>query len=221
MIRYNSQDRLVTQFKNKPVFKALLDSFVDVSLDEGLSDLLNKRDLETAQGIQLDGIGDIVGIARPYTLTNQDGVFGFLEDVLSGTFGDINNPTTGEFFDTLTPKPVNRVNDDIYRFIIKAKILQNYSNFTVDSTLKILNLILQTNVKYYGGNYLSPIYYINRILESYEIEIVKKINTVFGIKVLYIMNVKDNAFGFLEDETAGTFNNLREISIGANFASIL
>ena len=221
MINYNSQDRLVTQFKEKPAFKALLNSFVDASLDEGLNDLLNKRDLDTAQGTQLDGIGDIVGIARPYTLTNQDGAFGFLEDALSGTFGDINNPTTGAFFDTLTPKPVNRVNDDIYRFIIKAKILQNTSNFTVDSTLKILNLILQTEVKYYGGDNLNPLYYINRILKSYEIEIIKKINTVFGVKVSYLMNVKDKGFGFFEDGSAGTFGDLNNINIGANCTAIL
>ncbi len=221
MINYNSQERLVTQFKDKPVFKALLDSFVDVSLDEGLSDLLNKRDLESAQGRQLDGIGDIVGIARPFTLANQDDTFGFLEDVLSGTFGDINNPTTGAFFDTLTPKPVNRVNDDIYRFIIKAKILQNTSNFTVDSTLKILNLILQTEVKYYGGDNLNPLYYINRILKSYEIEIIKKINTVFGVNVVYLMNVKDKGFGFFEDTTAGTFGDVNNQNVGANSTAIL
>ena len=221
MINYNSQERLVTQFKDKPVFKALLDSFVDVSLDEGLSDLLSKRDLETAQGIQLDGIGNIVGIARPFILTNQDDTFGFLEDALSGTFGDINNTTTGVFFDTLTSKPVNRVNDDIYRFIIKAKILQNTSNFTVDSTLKILNLILQTEVKYYKGDNLNPLYYINRILKSYEIDIIKKINTIFGVNVLYLMNVKDKGFGFFEDATAGTFEDLNNTNTGANFTAIL
>jgi len=117
--------------------------------------------------------------------------------------------------------PVNKINDDIYRFIIKTKILQNTSNFTVDSTLKILNLILQTEVKYYGGNFLIPIYYINRILKSYEIEIIKKINTVFGVNVLYSMNVRDKGFGFFEDKTAGTFGNLNLLSNGANFAAIL
>lgn len=60
-------ERLAYQFKGSEKFEGFIESFL-LQLDElynsGLQ-LLNERDLDTAIGLQLDGIGDIVGIKRP------------------------------------------------------------------------------------------------------------------------------------------------------------
>ena len=59
-------DRLVTQYKNKPLIEGFLRSLANPTqdLEDTLWDLLTKRDLDTAEGKQLDVLGEIVGESR-------------------------------------------------------------------------------------------------------------------------------------------------------------
>ena len=221
MIDYDVKNRLVDQFKSKHNFVSILESFVDKSLDETLSDLLEKRSVDTANGFSLDIIGNIVGIERPFLPVNQDNTFGFEEDSLSGTFGDVNDTSTGSFLNTLTPKPVNRVDDDIYRQLIKAKIFINNSTSTVDSTITILNSIIDADIRYLCAKSLEPIYEINSNPKQYERDIIKSISTTLGVHVDYVCNNKDNSFGFVEDFTADTFGDANNLNIGGNLPFLL
>ena len=75
-------DRLAFQFKDSENLKELLTSHLveydsnSVSLDQ----ILNERYLDTAQGVQLDGLGETVGLSRPFASTDILGAFGFLSD---------------------------------------------------------------------------------------------------------------------------------------------
>jgi len=72
-------DRLAYQFKTSAKFREFITAFL-----KGLEDLettgeqlLTERYLETAIGVQLDGIGEIVGLRRPSKSINLAGLFGF------------------------------------------------------------------------------------------------------------------------------------------------
>ena len=59
-------DNLIEQFKNKPKFQGFIRSFVNQvqELEQMFFQLLNDTVLDTAVGVQLDGIGSIVGEER-------------------------------------------------------------------------------------------------------------------------------------------------------------
>ena len=61
-----ARDRLITQFRNKPIIQALLDTYSAQvqEIEAVLFDLMTERWLATAQGAQLDGLGAIVGEDR-------------------------------------------------------------------------------------------------------------------------------------------------------------
>lgn len=58
--------RLVTQYRGKPFVEGLITGLVTPiqDIENGIQDLDNLRSVFTAQGVQLDGIGSIVGISR-------------------------------------------------------------------------------------------------------------------------------------------------------------
>ena len=61
-----AEDRLVTQYKNKTNFKDIIDVFAqrDQDLEDVFDDLLNDRNLYTAEGEQLDKLGEILDTPR-------------------------------------------------------------------------------------------------------------------------------------------------------------
>ena len=61
-----SIERLLQQYKDKPVIKALIESFVEQVqfIEDALTDLNDNRSINTAIGVQLDRLGDILGIDR-------------------------------------------------------------------------------------------------------------------------------------------------------------
>ena len=58
--------RPIDFFKNKPIFRAFLSVFIEQiqDLEDSSFQMLLNRWLDSAEGVQLDGIGDIVGEAR-------------------------------------------------------------------------------------------------------------------------------------------------------------
>ena len=62
----DAEGRLLQQYKNKPNLSALLDSLVGPiqSLEDAARDLSINRGVNSAVGVQLDRLGDIVGLTR-------------------------------------------------------------------------------------------------------------------------------------------------------------
>ncbi|QMV49888.1 MAG: hypothetical protein [Mu-like cryoconite phage AB09] len=62
----DAEGRLLEQYKDKPNIKALIDSLVAPiqTLEDAFDDLNNKRGIAGAVGVQLDRLGDIVGVTR-------------------------------------------------------------------------------------------------------------------------------------------------------------
>ena len=92
-------DRLAFQFVDSENLKGLLTAhLIDYEdLDIAYDDLATDRYLETAQGVQLDGIGEIVGLPRPVESVEAIGAFGFVDDPTSQGFGTLLNTDIGGY----------------------------------------------------------------------------------------------------------------------------
>lgn len=62
----DARNRLLQQYRNLPNIQAILDALVGPyqTLEDAFNDLNTKRGFAAAEGVQLDRLGDIVGIAR-------------------------------------------------------------------------------------------------------------------------------------------------------------
>ena len=122
-----SSDLLIGQWKNDPIMRAFVDSFTAQAREEiqkAIEDLERMRNVETAEGIWLDYIGERVGLKRPYASgAGTDSRFGFDD----AGIGFDQAPFQGdEEFDTTFPLP-----DVLYRRFIKARTVSLFTRGTV------------------------------------------------------------------------------------------
>ncbi len=123
-------DLLIIQYRNKPNARATIKLGVDLYLADGLIfDLNNVLDIDTAQGVQLDLIGKILGVNRNidgFTI-NKD-FFSFEKEPpeISYGYSDKNALSQG-----LWKRYQNSVgssytlSNDVYRVVLKFKALYN------------------------------------------------------------------------------------------------
>lgn len=123
------------QFKTSPKLTALMSGFLLPygSLQQVLSQLINERHLDTAVGKQLDGIGDIVGIARPYDLGQGLWYFGFTGQSKAKGFSQA--PIRNDRL-KLTASNYEYMSDQLYRRLLKWKIIANNSHGTVEDIIQ-------------------------------------------------------------------------------------
>lgn len=129
-------DNITSEHADKPNFVAMVGQTCQPSAD--LIELYNQipllYDVDVAVGTQLDVDGQWVGVSR-YLNTPLTGVYfsfdilgvGFDEGVWLGPF----DPITG----------LTRLPDDIYRILIKVKILNNHWNGSKNDAYTIFNTI--------------------------------------------------------------------------------
>ena len=216
-------NRLVSQFQDSPNLRGLISALINGfdGLDETQNDLLTLRSVDTAQGVQLDGVGEIVGLLRPKTI-NDSGRFGFEDDPTARGFGDINDPSLGgNWFDSETT--LFFVDDDIYRLLIKAKIIKNSTAMTVDDTLRLISFVFNTEVRYFLHENLKPIYHIGKLLSDFELELLETFPTLIGKDTVNyeLMYDNGNSFGFEEDPNALGFGDDTDPAVGGNFATLI
>lgn len=218
-----SQKRLASQFTAKPNLKAFIDAFIDDDLDIALCDTQTKRGLNTAVGVQLDGIGEIIGLPRPKTIASDSGNFGFVDDDDARGFGDLNNVNVGGFWSQLNPPATIPVNDDVYRLQIKGQIFKNSTNMAVDETLEILSIIFNNAaIKYFLPQNLFPMYEIGVILEPFEEGLLADFPQTIGIGEVQFKSYNGlDTFGFAEDTSAKGFGDTGDSSLGGNYSKLI
>lgn len=143
-----ARSRVTEQFKEKPIFDRYLQLMVIGSeeIQQVLKDLMQKRSLNTAEGVQLDILGDIVGQSR--TLINADlfAFFGFMGHWQSDSYGSLDLEGVGSvWWDGEASSTGNiTLNDDLYRILIRAKIAKNSTRATPEDIMELTNFVFDT-----------------------------------------------------------------------------
>lgn len=146
-----ARSRTTIQFEqdSAPVFDKFLQLVFNQAMEiqESKKELMQLRSIDTAEGAQLDIIGEIVG--QPRTLINVDllSFFGFLGHWNADSYGDLNDAGVGGvWWDGEAPTTGNiTLNDDLYRILIKAKIAKNVTRATPEDVMSFANFIFSTS----------------------------------------------------------------------------
>jgi hypothetical protein len=143
--------RLLNQFSDAQklveLFIRILNRFEDSN--NILEYLLTKRFLDTAEGVWLDVIGDIIGIPRPYEPIEDDEIFTFksigqADDPDKG-WGTITSSTIGGKFQTIEGITTDQLaSDDVYLNNIKAKAYVTFTKGTVHDVWGLVNFVYPT-----------------------------------------------------------------------------
>ena len=136
---------ITSQYKTKPNFMAWLNVLLTPFNDcqTLLNEMYSYFDIDNAVGIQLDYLGILIGQTRKVTITQTT-----VDEVIA----DID---TIEDWDTLDT-PTGNLNDDNYRFLLKAKIIMNNWDGTIPSLVTAWkNLFANSTINIYDNQNMS------------------------------------------------------------------
>lgn len=127
---------LLTQFKGKPGIEELITAYVTQlqELEDAFADLLNNRTIETAEGVQLDGLGKLIGLQRETLWTDTEYRLRLRVQILinlsSGTV-----PELLEIFDRLLASPFSVLPSGTATIIVTIfeAITEDEANALVDT----------------------------------------------------------------------------------------
>lgn len=149
------EQRITSQFNEAVNLKNLLKVWSNgyQELQETLLDIAEINDIETAQGYNLDVIGEIVGQPRDLLEVSSSGHFGFEQDPGARSFGSVSNDRGGIYYSLYDPATGNTtLNDLSLRLFIKAKVLLNNAGSTPEDIILAAKYLFQTNnVELYEG----------------------------------------------------------------------
>lgn len=124
-----ARSRVTEQFKQKPVYDRYLQLLLSgkIELQNTIQDTMQLRSIDTAVGVQLDVIGEIVGRPRGLVTSDIFYYFGFEGAAQGESFGSTTDPTVGgQWYSLDAPVGISREpSDEEYRIILKAKIIKN------------------------------------------------------------------------------------------------
>ncbi|MBP2638682.1 MAG: hypothetical protein H6Q72_4589 [Firmicutes bacterium] len=131
-------DRLVSQFADKPYLKALITVLGDrlTALEQVFTDLKENRWLDTSEGEQLDGCGEIVDQDRLIDKAIALPFFGFESQTSGRGFGKARIRKKSESYLSSAT-----LADAEYLKMIKAKIAKNTSQGTTEETIQSFSTV--------------------------------------------------------------------------------
>lgn len=138
----DAPDRIYAQYRNKP--KAIAWYKITYQLATELADAAQAvrimYDIDRATGDRLDIIGRIVVVPRDYIgyVALNPGMFAAASNN-PGEFGD-----DTAMFSALSIDQDLQMSDDLYRLVIKSKIVKNNSAATIEDILFNMNFLLPT-----------------------------------------------------------------------------
>lgn len=123
------------QFQHSPNLRSLYTALFSpfVTLQQALKEVLLERHLENAVGKQLDGIGDILGMPRPYTTADGLFYFGFTGQSRSKGFAQaiIRSQNMGTGLSSH-----QYMSDGLYKRLLHWKIVANNSHGTIEDIIQ-------------------------------------------------------------------------------------
>ncbi|HGH3561192.1 TPA: DUF2612 domain-containing protein [Acinetobacter baumannii] len=182
---------LTSQHRDKPNFRKTVEAIINPLIDclEFLNSLNDKFDLETATGDQLQILADWVG--APNSIPNSIPVsyFGFQGQSGSLTWREIDDPSikSGYWRESgMSGYTALKLSPQLFKRVIKAKILLNKSDCSEQSAKEIISLVIDKQFKFRDNLNMTITF---TFLESYEVferELVKLMFPVpSGVRLIF------------------------------------
>ncbi|NUF49536.1 DUF2612 domain-containing protein [Gilliamella sp. ESL0250] len=181
-----------------------------------VADILN---IDDATGYALDLVGRHVGVSRVLSTAIAKEYFGWLKDKTALSFG------IGEFYrhgDALHASVV--LNDNDYRFFIKARITKNYQNGEISNIVKSIKFMIGDHGNIIDAQNMTMNVLVNSDqLNSLTLYAISKMDILvrpIGVMYRYLVLVNNEPFGFVHDKHSygfnlGKFVRLQEIGINS------
>jgi len=182
-----SPDRIYAQYRDKPKAVAWYNIVPTqaVQIETVLNDIRFSYDIDANEGAQLDAIGNIVDVSRQYRVK----------------------------FEEITPPFIvdGAVDDDVYRILIKSKILKNNSDATLDTIVDSIQFVSDaTNA---------------RVLDHHDMSFSLIFQNELTDKERYILNVFDivprpqgvRFRGFVEEGNASQYGSGVQYNDGTQY----
>lgn len=134
----NIPDRIYAQYRDKPKAVAwyAIAKRLGGSIEDAAEAVRKSYDIDNSFGEQLNVIGRIV--VAPHSFVGAFPMNPGLFDLTDGDeFGD-----DGAMFSALTIDQDRQLSDDLYRLVIKAKIIKNNGDATIENILDGMNFLL-------------------------------------------------------------------------------
>jgi len=222
-----ARSRVATQYSQSQNFLAYLDALMSyaVELEAALQDVAIQADIDQAEGVNLDVIGDIVGVQRIVFAAMPMLFFGFAGQPGAAPFGEEGNLSVGARFrdEEELAFDTSVLSDLEYRSLIRAKIAKNHSLGTAPNILTGLAFIFDSVPIYVydpGGMVISLA--IGRFLTYQEQVLLKQFDIAprpAAVRIgQYVMFDSTNYFGFEDFAGATQFGEEGQPFIGGPFA---
>ncbi|ARM70528.1 structural protein [Shewanella phage SppYZU05] len=134
------------QYRNSPNFLAYLSCFLDELSDteKVLDEVIAKRYYGTAEGVQLDVVGSLVGAERILKGVVLAGNFGYLQSAESMGMGREDDPSLGGPLRSVTDAGVEDIvlDDVLFMNWIDARIIKNNTACNIEDIITFFKLML-------------------------------------------------------------------------------
>ncbi|MCO6545364.1 MAG: DUF2612 domain-containing protein [Gilliamella sp.] len=167
-----------------------------------VADILN---IDNATGHALDLVGKHVGVPRALPTAIAKEYFGWLKDKASLSFG------VGEFYrhgDALHASVV--LNDNDYRFFIKARITKNYQTGEISNIVKSIKFMIGEHGNIIDAQDMTMNVLVNGDqLNSLTLYAISKLDILarpVGVMYQYLVLMNNEPFGFMHDKHSYGFN---------------
>jgi len=220
-----ANDLLIEQYKKSVNLLGLIGAITGQlqAVDDQVPKLLNERGLDTAQGANLDVIGKIVVLDRPFTDPDPEDIFTFENpgDIGKG-YTDIDGTQVGGYWIGLDPIDNQKYNDVLYRFILRAKIIYNTTRATLFDMINYVQFVFGVEsviIERVGAIDIN----IARPIGRQERQIIEKtFPRAAGIRIGYLSYSNGpGAFGFTGNDSNGGFGDLDHPEVGGEFSSLI
>lgn len=224
-----AQSRVATQYRESTNLINYIKSLLSEAdnLEQVYREILDKRWIETAEGINLDILGSIVGQERELIDAEIFEYFGFAVNPISQSLGTLSDAGIGGRFRFLDESVtgIRSLTDEEYRKFIRARITKNSTRSTPEDIISQVRFIFESPlVVFVDGN------------TSYEVSIGKKLTLnekalitdtdiipkTAGVGATYVSEFNSESFfGFSEVPGSLGFGSVSNPSLGGQFGQLI
>lgn len=226
----NYRNLLIIQYADKPKAKKHIEAILsEVEKVYNLANSFeNAFDLDLAVGKQLDILGKIVGISRIVVAIPKK-YFGFSDYEYSYPMGDkfltvVSYPMRDKFE---IPYSSSLLNDYLYRFFIKAKVIKNYAKATMIDENKlsiqdVIDYLFQGKAYVVDNLDMTMSIYVDKSFDFDIIRYALKLSLIplgQGVKISEVIAYDvQNTFGFKDNPNVKGFIDKFGVATGGYFA---